>query len=164
MHHVGGNIDYRPGLSLDLLLADSGAKRALQNLNPLLFGMGMRLGSGPRRHAHQRHDHALAFDAGAVGGGIIGTAENMVHLGQVEHVFAVARALGAGSPRCLFRHVASSAPIDARETPSRQASARVDAVSSSIRARPPRMADCSAAEIDRLRTCATPSGIPMSKG
>src|SRR4029450_8787730 len=115
MHHVGGDVDHRSGLGLDLLLADPRAKRALQNVDPLLVRMGMRLGAGPRRHAHQRHDHALAFDAGAGGGRITGTAENMVHLGEVEHVFAIARALGAGSPRCLFRHVASSAPTDARE-------------------------------------------------
>src|SRR5262245_60926147 len=129
----------------------------------------MRLCAGGGRHPHQGNDHAVTLDAGAVGGRIVGAAEDVVHRGEIEHVFTVARALGTRGPRHLLRHL--SPPSLYRCTlihraSFRQANARVlsPAAPSNARARPPRMADCSAAEIGRPRTCATPSGMPMSKG
>ena len=44
MHDIGGNIDHRAGLGLDLLVADLAAEGALQDVDPLLVGMGVRLG------------------------------------------------------------------------------------------------------------------------
>src|SRR6476646_6979807 len=176
VHHVGWNVDHRSRLSFDGLLADLGSKRALQDVDPLLVGMRMRLSAGAGRHAHQRHDHALSLDAGTVGGRLLGPTEDVVDLGEVEHVFAVARAFRAGRPRrlllrhaCLLRSLGLSASSPHLKRmrgcePSRQANARAGAVSSSTRARPPRMADWPAAGTDRLRTCDTPSGMPMSKG
>src|SRR5262245_16378228 len=130
----------------------------------------MRLCAGAGRHAHQGDDHAVTLDAGAVGGRIVGAAEDVVHSGEIEHVFTVARALSTRGPRHLLRHF-SSPPFPAAlsrpqsECPPYQANARVlsPAAPSNARARPPRMADCSAAEIGRPRTCDTPSGMPMSK-
>src|SRR5947207_2455466 len=96
MHDVGGNIDHRAGPGLDLLVADLAAEGALQDVDPLLVGMGMRLGAGAGGHLHQPHDHAVALDAGAVGGGIVGTTEDVIDLGEVEYVLALTRAGGAG--------------------------------------------------------------------
>src|SRR5215470_7934430 len=131
----------------------------------------MRLGTGAGRHPHQSDDHAVAFDAGAVGGGIIRTAENVVHRGEVEHVFTIPCALGAGRSRNRLRHrrllffVSASPHCEIR---TRQAMARADALSpaaaSKACARVPRMPAWSAAERPRPRTWCTPSGMPMSNG
>src|SRR5262245_1225819 len=67
MHDVGGDVEHRAGLRRDRLAADDGRERALDDVDPLLVGMAVRLGAGAGRHAHQGHHHALAFDAGADG-------------------------------------------------------------------------------------------------
>src|SRR5262249_2997666 len=112
---------------------------------------------------------SIPLDAGAVGGRIVWAAEDVVHRGEIEHVFTIARALGSRGPRHLSRHFSPPSFSLSRpqsELPPRQANARVwaPAAPSNARARPPRMADCSAGEIGRPRTCDTPSGMPMSKG
>src|SRR5262249_34404213 len=43
VHDVGGNVDYRAGLGLDFLLSNPCPKRALQNVDPLLVRVRMRL-------------------------------------------------------------------------------------------------------------------------
>src|SRR5262252_1040297 len=170
VHDVGGNVDHRARFGLDLFLSNLGPKRALQNVDPLLVRVRMRLCAGAGRHPHQGDDHAVPLDAGAVGGRIVGAAEDVIHRGEIEHVFAVARALGTRRPRHLLRHFCLLrfpllSHIQQSEFEPRQANARVlSPAPSKARARPPRMADCSAAEIDRPRTCDTPSGMPMSKG
>ena len=95
---VGRNVDHRAGLGLDLLVADLRPERAFEDVDPLLVRMRMRLRPGAGGHPHQPDDHAIALDAGAVGGRIVGAAEDVVHLGEIEHVFAVTGALGAGRP------------------------------------------------------------------
>src|SRR5262249_8393674 len=132
-----------------------------------LVGMRMRLGAGAGRHAHQPDDHAVALDAGAVGGRIIGAAQDVIHLGEVEHVFALASAFGAGraSGRRWLSHQRSS--TWSFVGPLRHANSRAEVLSpaaSNARARPPRMAAWSLAGTERPRTCSTPSGMPMSKG
>src|SRR5262244_2936184 len=107
VHDVGGNVDYRAGLGLDLRFADPCPKRALQNVDPLLVRVRMRLCAGAGWHPHQRDDHAVTLDAGAVGGRIVWAAEDVVHRGEIEHVFTVARALGTRGPRHLLRHFSS---------------------------------------------------------
>src|SRR5215475_15852121 len=104
---VGGNVDYRAGFGLDLRFPDPCPKRALQNVDPLLVRVRMRLCAGAGRHPHQRDDHAVTLDAGAVGGRIVGAAEDVVYRGEIEHVFTVARALGTRGPRHLLRHFSS---------------------------------------------------------
>src|SRR5262245_60673396 len=131
--------------------------------------MRMRLGAGAGGHPHQPHNHAVALDAGAVGGRIVWpAAQDVIHLGEVEHVLAVAGAgsTGRARDRGLLRH-RRLLHFPPRAIPAPQADARTDAwwsACSNARARPPRMAACSAAAIDAPRTCATPSVIPMSKG
>ena len=56
----------------------------------------MRLRSGSRRHSHQADDHAVALDAGAIRGRIVGPAENVVHLGEFEQVLAGRARLAPG--------------------------------------------------------------------
>src|SRR5262249_19034203 len=68
VHDVGGDVDHRARLGLDLRLADSCPKRALQNVDPLLVWVRMRLRAGAGRHPHQGNDHAVTLDAGAVAG------------------------------------------------------------------------------------------------
>jgi len=53
--------------------------------------------------------------------------------------------------------------LNARQARER-AEALPAAVPSNVCARSPRMDDCSAGAMGRLRTCRTPSGMPMSKG
>src|SRR5579884_4094019 len=95
MHHVGGDIEDRARPRLHILAADGGVEGALENVNPLLVGMRMRLRAGARRHAHQADDHAVTFDAGAVGGRIVGTAQDVIDLCEIEQVLARSSALGA---------------------------------------------------------------------
>src|SRR6476661_5309560 len=104
MHRIGGDVDHRAGLGLDLLVADLRPERALQNIDPLLVRVRMRFRAGTGGHTDQADDHAIAFDAGAVGGRIVGAAEDVVHLGEIEQVFTVARARGARCPGCFLRH------------------------------------------------------------
>ncbi len=134
-------------------VADLRPERALQNVNPLLVRMRMRLRAGAGGHPHQPDDHAVALDAGAVGGRIVGAAEDVVHLGEIEQVFAFARALGTGGTRnsSMLSHVRLLrffCLLMPKLLPGRQANARADVLSpaapSSARARPPRMADWSA--------------------
>src|ERR1700680_2482713 len=54
--------------------------------------MGLR--ASARGHAHQTDNHAITFDAGAVGSGIVGAAEDVIDLGEIENVFAGTGALG----------------------------------------------------------------------
>src|SRR5262249_58235895 len=42
-----------------------------------------------------------------VGGRVVGTAEDVVHRGEIEHVFTITRALGSRGPRHLSRHFSS---------------------------------------------------------
>src|SRR5437763_13654647 len=66
----------------------------------------MRLGAGSGRHAHERNDHPLAFDAAAFDRGIAGAALDMIDTGKIEQVFARAGALGAWGPcRRVARHL-----------------------------------------------------------
>ena len=48
MHDIGGNVDHRARLGLDRLAADGRVKHAVENVDPLLVGMRMRLGAGAR--------------------------------------------------------------------------------------------------------------------
>src|SRR6185436_2504395 len=178
MHRIGGDVDHRTGLGLDLLVADLRPERTLQDIDPLLVRVRMRFRAGAGGHAHQADDHAIAFDAGAVGGRIVGAAEDVVHLGEIEQVFTVARARGARCPGGFLRHrfllrrthyywcviisiIGASLSV-------RQADARavvlLPAAPSSALARPPRMEAWSPAGMGRPRTWSTPSGMPMSKG
>src|ERR1700729_3709103 len=95
MHRVGGNVEYRAGLGLDRQAADRGVEGAFEDVNPLLVGVRMRGGAGARRHAHEADDHAIALDAGAIRRRIIRTTENVIHIGEVEEVFAGAGPFGA---------------------------------------------------------------------
>src|SRR5580692_7101868 len=103
MHRVGGDIERRAGFGFDRLTIDGGVKRAFEDVDPLLVGVRMRRGAGAGRHAHQADDHAVAFDAGAVRRRIIGAAQNVIHIGEVEKILAGASPLGArragGRPR-----------------------------------------------------------------
>src|SRR4029077_10453075 len=99
MHDIGGNVDHRTGPGFDGLAADGGVEDALQNINPLFVWMRMRLRARSSRHAHQSDDHAVALDAGAVCGRIIGTAKDVVDTREIEHVFAGSGALGARCAR-----------------------------------------------------------------
>src|SRR4051812_40751678 len=60
----------------------------------------MELRAGARLHAHQRHDHAVAFDARTEGARIIGAALDLVDLRHLEEMLARGGALGA---RCTCR-------------------------------------------------------------
>ena len=82
MHDIGGNVDHRAGLGLDRLAADGCVKGALENVNPLFIGMRMRFGASAGWHAHQSDDHAVALDASALRGRIIGAAKDVIDLGR----------------------------------------------------------------------------------
>src|SRR6267142_1820870 len=75
---------------------------ALEDEDPLLVWMRMRARGLAGRVAHQRDDHALAFDAAAEGRRVVGTAHDPVDAVQVEYVLAGAGALRAGRER--FSH------------------------------------------------------------
>ena len=66
------------------LPADGGAEGSLQHVDPLLVRVRMGLRAGSGRHAHQPDDHAVALDAGAIGGRIIRAAEDVDHFGKIE--------------------------------------------------------------------------------
>src|SRR5215470_16386253 len=97
VHHIGRDIEQRARFRLDFLAAHRGAEGALQDVDPLLVRMRMRLRAGAGRHAHEADDHAVTLDAGAVGGRIVGSAQDRVHLGEVEQIFAGPGARGARS-------------------------------------------------------------------
>jgi len=84
----------RPVLAVDVSVKD-----AFQNVDPLLIGMRMRLGAGARRHAHQADNHPLAFDTGTVCRRIIGAAQDVIDLREIEDVFARTGAFGARRAR-----------------------------------------------------------------
>src|SRR5664279_5009400 len=99
MDRVGRNIDDRARLGVYLLAVDGGAEDALQNVDPLLVGVRMRLGAGARGHPHQPDDHAVAFDAWPIRGRIIGPAHDLRHAAEVEQKFAGSGAFGAWRAR-----------------------------------------------------------------
>src|SRR3954467_4895878 len=98
MHHVRRHVDDRAGLRLDLPVADLGAEGSFENVDPLLVRVRMRHRAGAGGHAHERHDHAVAFDAAALDRGIVWTALDVIDLGEIEHVLARPGPLGARRP------------------------------------------------------------------
>ena len=73
----------------------------------------MRLGAGACRHAHQADDHAIALDAGAIGGRIVRPAQDVIHLGEIEDILAGAGALGTGRARACAVGWTSEPPLHA---------------------------------------------------
>src|SRR5215471_11957437 len=99
MHDISRDVDNRAGLRLDVLAADGRLERALENVDPLLVRVRVRLCTRARGHAHQRDDHAIALDTGAIGRRVIRPSQDVVHLGELEQELARPGALGAGRSR-----------------------------------------------------------------
>jgi hypothetical protein len=78
----------------------------------------MQLGAGAGRHAHQRNDHAVAFDAGAFDRGVVRPSLDGIDAGQIEDVLARSGALGArcARGRRWVRHAASSSLFSRRSS------------------------------------------------
>src|SRR5207244_6597807 len=83
------------------LPVDAEFELALEHVDPLLVGMRVRVAHLAGGRAHSRNDHALALDTAAEHRRVAGPAHDLAEPVEVEHLFAAAGLLRAGSQDCV---------------------------------------------------------------
>src|SRR5262245_30500746 len=63
-------------------------KNALEDEDPLLVGMRVRIGTGAGRHSHESDHYAFTLNARTDGGGIVGATLDLIESSQLEEVLA----------------------------------------------------------------------------
>src|SRR6266849_666211 len=85
---VGRNVEHLSGLGAEPLAVELHLELAFEDEDPLLVGMRMRVRRLARRVAHQRDDHAFAFDASAENRRISRSPGNLIYLLKIKNIFA----------------------------------------------------------------------------
>src|SRR6266705_5044626 len=99
VHLVGRHVESVPRAAVVPLAVELHLELALEDEDPLLVGMRVRIRGLARRIAHQRDDHALSLDAAAEHRGISRSSRNLIHFLKIKNIFARPGALRARRAR-----------------------------------------------------------------